>query len=208
MEVIINGKQIPIIIKRKKIKNIYFRIDNNLNFVISAGYFVSEKYIENLIKKEMKSIEKMYNNALDKIEEENIFYLLGEKYNIVFDYKSQGVVKDNFIYFKDENYISKYIIKRSKEVFLSRIEAIKINFVDLPEFTFKVRKMTSRWGVCNFKTNVITLNTELLKKDVSLIDYVIIHEICHFYHHNHSINFWNLVSKHYPYYKLARKMLK
>jgi predicted metal-dependent hydrolase len=68
--------------------------------------------------------------------------------------------------------------------------------------------MKTRWGVCNIKDKVITLNTELLKKDMSLIDYVIVHEISHLYHPNHSKNFWNLVSTHYPYYKVARKMLK
>ena len=48
----------------------------------------------------------------------------------------------------------------------------------------------------------------LLKKDISLIDYVIVHEMSHFYHPNHSKSFWALVSIHYPYYKTARKMLK
>ena len=68
--------------------------------------------------------------------------------------------------------------------------------------------MKTRWGVCNRGNNTITLNTELLKKDIDLLDYVIIHELCHFYEPNHSANFWNWVAKYYPNYKEARKRLR
>ena len=68
--------------------------------------------------------------------------------------------------------------------------------------------MTSRWGVNNVKKHIITLNSELIKKDISLIDYVIIHELCHFYEGNHSERFWHQVSLRYPNYKEARKRLR
>lgn len=54
----------------------------------------------------------------------------------------------------------------------------------------------------------MTLNTELLKKDIKLLDYVIIHELCHFFEGNHGANFWHLVSLAYPNYKEARKELR
>ena len=74
--------------------------------------------------------------------------------------------------------------------------------------SLKFRKMRTRWGVCNTSKKQITLNTELLKKEIDLIDYVIIHELCHFYESNHSKNFWNLVGQAYPNYKEARKRLR
>ena len=67
--------------------------------------------------------------------------------------------------------------------------------------------MRTRWGVCNTRTNTITLNSELLKKEIELIDYVIIHEMCHFFEQNHSKQFWNLVSMACPDYKEKRKKL-
>ena len=67
--------------------------------------------------------------------------------------------------------------------------------------------MKSKWGVCNIKSMTVTLNTELITKDVHLIDYVIVHELCHFKHMNHSTFFWQEVSKYYPYYKEARREL-
>ena len=68
--------------------------------------------------------------------------------------------------------------------------------------------MLTRWGVCNPSKKAVTLNTELLKKDINLLDYVIIHELCHFFEPNHSKKFWYLVGLAYPDYKNARKALK
>lgn len=68
--------------------------------------------------------------------------------------------------------------------------------------------MTSRWGVCNIKNHNVTLNSELSKYDINALDYVIVHELSHFIHHNHSKDFWLLVGKYYPNYKNIRKMLR
>ena len=68
--------------------------------------------------------------------------------------------------------------------------------------------MKTRWGVNNLTQKTITLNSELLKKDLDLLDYVIIHELCHFYEANHSANFWRHVEEYYPHYKEARRRLK
>ena len=80
-------------------------------------------------------------------------------------------------------------------------------FDDIPFFTLKIRYMKTRWGVNNLTRHTITLNSELLKKEIDLIDYVIIHELCHFYEANHSPKFWARVSEYYPDYKGARRRL-
>ena len=68
--------------------------------------------------------------------------------------------------------------------------------------------MSTRWGVCNKKNKTITLNLELIKKDIKYLDYVIVHELCHFIHFDHSKEFWNLVSKYCPNYKQLRKEMR
>ncbi len=72
----------------------------------------------------------------------------------------------------------------------------------------QIRKMKTRWGVCNYKSMTITLNSELIKYQRENLRYVITHEMCHFYHHNHGPLFWDMVSKYYPDYKVARKELR
>ena len=68
--------------------------------------------------------------------------------------------------------------------------------------------MKTRWGVCNTKNYNITLNRELIKYDISCLDYVIVHELAHLIEANHSKQFWQIVEKYYPNYKNCRKILR
>ena len=70
-----------------------------------------------------------------------------------------------------------------------------------------VRKMKRRWGTC--RTNgAIWFNRELMKKDPALIDYVIIHELCHLVHHNHGREYYELLESIIPDYKQLRNKLR
>lgn len=64
-----------------------------------------------------------------------------------------------------------------------------------------------RWGSCSSR-GVISLNVALMNLPKELIDYVLIHELVHTRHLNHSAAFWDEVAVHYPEYKSARKKLK
>ena len=72
----------------------------------------------------------------------------------------------------------------------------------------RIRKMTSRWGVCNVNKKIVTLNLELIKLNVKYLDYVIVHELSHLVYANHSKDFWNIVVKYTPDYKRIRKEMK
>ena len=104
--------------------------------------------------------------------------------------------------------LDKFYKEACLKVFSERLNKCALLFDNLPRFSLRIRKMTTRWGVNNRGNNTITLNSELIKKDVTLIDYVCIHELCHFIHANHSKSFWIEVEKRYPYYKEARRRLK
>ena len=115
---------------------------------------------------------------------------------------------DEYIYYPNEKKLNKFIKDECIRIFDNEVARCKSCFKDIPEFTLKIRNMKTRWGVNNRRDNIITLNSELIKKDIDLIDYVIIHELCHFYEANHSKRFWDQVEKYYPKYKEARKRLK
>lgn len=84
-----------------------------------------------------------------------------------------------------------YIIQREK---------IKFNSII-------IMKMAKRWGSCTSKGNII-LNTNLVKVPVDCIDYVIIHEICHLKHLNHSTKFYNTLRKYMPDWENKKKKLE
>ena len=72
---------------------------------------------------------------------------------------------------------------------------------------FRVTNATSQWGSCDYK-NVIRLNWRLVMAPEEIIDYILVHELCHIKHKNHSKEFWGMVEKYYPRYKEANKYLK
>ena len=197
---------IDVIIERKNIKNIYFRIKEDLKLYVSCGYLCSDKYIEKLLNVNKDSIIRMYNNMLNKVNVKNDIYYLGSKMNYI--YGDKIYIDGLNIYGPSVEDINNYLEKNSLSIFKNRLDRLMIQFDDLPKFRLRIRHMKTRWGVCNKSSMTITLNTELIHKDVSLIDYVIVHELCHFKYMDHSKNFWMEVEKYYPYYKLARKRLK
>lgn len=86
------------------------------------------------------------------------------------------------------------------------LAAIHSGVLPRPE-SVMTRKMKRRWGTCH-SNGTIWLNRELIKKDPELIDYVIIHELCHLVHHNHGSDFYRLLGSVLPGYREIRQKLQ
>ena len=98
---------------------------------------------------------------------------------------------------------------QARSIFLEHLNKIYERFSrKIPYPELKIRKMTTRWGVCNKGSMTVTLNSKLIHKDPFLIDYVIVHELSHLIHANHSSDFWDLVEENMPDYKKYRKEMK
>ncbi|HWQ97183.1 MAG TPA: SprT family zinc-dependent metalloprotease [Clostridia bacterium] len=72
----------------------------------------------------------------------------------------------------------------------------------------KVRDMKTRWGTCNIKTAMITLNLRLAERPAECLRYVLTHELCHLHEAGHGERFWKRMDVYYPDWKRVRKLLK
>lgn len=98
------------------------------------------------------------------------------------------------------------IFRRSSDYLETRTWKLATRTGLLPT-AINTKSLKSRWGSCT-KTGIVNLNTSLSKAPASIIDYVIIHELCHLKIRNHSQQYWILVAKFIPDYKQKLLWLK
>lgn len=230
-QVIYNGERFEFKIIKKKKKNITIRISKNGDVVVTSPIYVDDKYIYNLVEgksnwiiEKLKEIEKIKNEQR-KIEYKNggkIEYL-GKKF--IIDISEDNVDKIS-INLRDENLVIKlpkykgniiteeylktvietFLKEQAKVILKERVELLSGKYNLIPNRVVNKEQKTI-WGSCSNKGN-INLNWRLVIMPIDVIDYVVVHELCHLKHHNHSNRFWNLVKDIIPDYEDKKRWLK
>ena len=205
----IDGYLCNVIVEKKNNKNTYIRVKENNTILITTNYLTTKSMILSLIEDNKSFILKNLKRLERREERNEKFLLLGVEYNIIImDTKEVEIIGNN-IYTPSLKKLDKWLSNEMKKLFQKRLDYYYNLFEEnIPYPSLTIRKMTSRWGVCNKKLSKVTLNSELIRYDITKLDYVIVHELSHFIHFNHSKEFWNLVSKYCPLYKQVRKELK
>lgn len=154
-----------------------------------------------------------------KLENGDILYYLGEAHTlrIMREERSRARVKlvmDLLLmwapYEADYEYrreqLEKWYRREAAAVFEEKAEEfakrLHVSFQDI-----RIKDQKSRWGSCSSKRNM-NFNWRLLMAPEPVCDYVIIHELCHLIHMNHSADFWNLVESICPDYRQYKKWLR
>ncbi len=96
--------------------------------------------------------------------------------------------------------------RRSRQYFHKRTEELA-RVIGVTYNSLQVRPLTRRWGSCTSKRN-LSFNWRLIMAPPSVIDYVIIHELCHLIELNHSKRFWAIVASRCPTYYKERLWLR
>ena len=205
-----NNNKYEILIIKKNNKNTYIRVKDDLKIYVTTNKYVSNNNIEKLIKDNYNVIIKMIDKELRKKEKIEKNIILGKEIDVV---KLSSQIKpelyNNKLFINNTSKVEKYIKEFAYNFFNERLNYIYNIFEEkIPYPKLKVRKMSTRWGVCNKNDKTITLNFELIRMDVKYTDYVIIHELSHFVYFDHSKSFWNLVGKYCSNYKELRKEMK
>ena len=205
-----NNEDYNIIVEKKiSTKNIYIRVKEDLNIYVTCNTFTSNKEIINLIKNNEKRLIKMIERRKKTKEKEESFYYLGKKYDLIY-LNDSGIKFGEEKVFVNHNFdLNKWYLKMANIIFKEELDKMYKTFIyDIPYPSLTIRKMKTRWGVCNTKTHRVTLNLELIKKDIVYLDYVIVHELSHLLYPNHSKDFWQCVEDNFKDYKKIRKELK
>ena len=206
----LDGMLYQIEIVRKNNRNTYLRIREPNIIYVTTNYFTTKKQIMKMIQENESSLTKIAKQVLKEQNTSNDFYYLGSIYDIIMVPTLKEIkIVDNNIYAASQKELDKFLLKKANELFQQRLDYYyNIMEEDIPYPKLKLRKMKTRWGVCNKRNNTITLNTELIHYPLVCTDYVVVHELSHFTHFNHSKEFWKLVEKYCKNYKKIKKMLK
>ncbi len=213
MEVMFNykldGQTYNVLVVKKNNKNTYIKIKDDMTIYVTTNYLTSKREVKIILDNEKDFLRKALSRTRKKLEKEELFYYLGKKYDIILVPFENTEVSNGKIFVKDVKTLEKWLKKETKRIFTERLEYNYNLFdEDIPFPKLKIRSMKTRWGVCNKRDNSVTLNSKLIKYSLHEIDYVIIHELSHFVHFDHSKEFWEKVRMHMPDYKKSVLILK
>lgn len=201
----------------KKRKTIGLEIKNNGTIEVKAPIGTKKSIIDDVLTKK----ELWINSVLKKLEKreylkENEIMLYGKIYKIIIKEDKEilrELVKISessiFVYTKNKENV-KFIIKAYlKKMALNYITKKVYDFKDIFKIepkTIKIKEQKSIWGSCSYD-NKLSFNYKLVMAESFAIDYVIIHEMCHMIHKNHSKEYWNLVESIMPDYRIGKGWL-
>lgn len=198
---------------KPSLKNSYISVKKNGAITLKTPK-VSGTYIENLLLKKESWIRKQLKAAEENPPQtfnlQDEILLFGEVLSI--DCYDALQLRESLCKIDISNTKSvlrcydKYYSSYAKSYITQRAEHYSKE-MGLEYSTLKFRKMRSRWGSCSSK-RVITFNTELIKIDKRLIDFVVVHELAHLEHMNHSKRFHDLVSQYTPNSRVLNQELK
>ena len=210
------------VIRKSRLKHLYLRIREG-QLIVTANKRVSKKYIQQFVQSKASWIQAHLSSEKKSVLLTNadaILYVLGEALTIEIQIKSD--IKKEVM--KREDNKSLFMVKKSPSD--THLRKIRDNYykeqcsliitpiveqyaqkMQLYPEKISYRHNKSRWGSCSAK-NTISLNTRLIMLPISVITYVVIHELAHIKQKNHSPNFWALVEIFSPNYRALRSELR
>ncbi len=178
------------LINKTSNKHTYLRLKNRVSIVISSNIYFTIKDAKKLIKDQKEWIEKRILFKTKDLLNNDEYFFLGQKYMLDSSIKS----------------LDEFYRKKSKEIIPFLLEKYS-NEMNLHSSSIKYRKNKNTWGSCNYK-NGLNFNILLVKYPIEIVEYVVIHELAHIQHKNHSKQFWNLVKEYCPSYKERIRLFK
>ncbi len=200
----------PDYIERSNRRTLLLTVLKNGAVVVKAPISMKEETINRFVAEKQEWIKSklfMHQKTVSKFEDVikyKRFLLYGNKYTIVLDSVKRIETNEKFQIIMPSKIEPEKILKTlkawykkvAKQVLSERLAFVE-NKIKLKSNSFRIGDSKGRWGSCNSR-GAICLNFRVLMLPPALIDYVIVHELCHLVEMNHSKNFWKLVSSFLP----------
>ena len=193
-------------------KRISIRVNHN-----GAELILPNKHYDTgckfLLSKESWVRKKLQNAIKHKPIDDKTIPIFGEIYSLQHIEANyfKVIINHNLIEIYSNNVNDKSIlIKFLRDKLLLKVTKLVDFFSAKNDLSFsKIRIMNNKnkWGSCSSK-GVLSFNWRLVFAPKEILEYLVVHEMCHIVEMNHSVRFWNLVEKLYPDYKLAKLGLK
>jgi len=206
---------------RSRRKTLTLQISSDATLTIRAPLFVSMRHIEKLITEKIHWIQKKQKEAQEKYvkiskkeyRDDETFLYLGKEYPLKIVNK-----QNTSLVFQEGFFLKRNAVEKGKKVFThwykekarEKITERVSLYAHKERFRFKSIRISSahtRWGSCGSHGN-LNFNWRLLMAPLSVIDYVVVHELAHLVHKNHSKKFWDYVEILMPGYIKEKQWLK
>ena len=201
MQKVITVDDLIVTIKyRRKMKNIYLKVEKNADVVVSAPPRTPNYIIKKLVQENIDEIKLRRTNIL-KNGHTVKNYVTGEKHYVF------GKELTLEVRLGDKNKVKRELRKvvyNKCLKFLSKYEKI----MNVHAEQLRIKKMKTRWGTCNIEAKRIWINYELVKYPVECLEHTIVHELTHLLETNHTPRFYTLLGKYYPNYRENDKLIK
>lgn len=207
---------------RSRRRSIGLEITEDARLIVRAPRIVPRLIIDQLLrqkqdwilKKKADILERIKKNPPRSFQQGETFWYLGKDIPLVIEYDSNACLRlenDCFCLSgkelsEPEQAFEKWYRRAAQQYFCERVEY----FATKHDFQYSKIRLSSakkRWGSCS-SSGTISLSWRLIMAPPEVIDYVIVHELAHLRHLDHSKNFWKLVESILPEYKVARQWLK
>lgn len=213
-------------VERKRIKNMYIRVLPDGSVKVTAPRQVSDRIIEEFVssrrdwilaarkKLESQPLHRSYSYANGERH-----LLWGKEYTLEVVYtggkpraSTQGeqifleIPRDGDVALKQK--LMEELYRRQLKARVPLLMEKYSGIVGTAPDSWGVKNMKTRWGTCNITDRRIWLNLQLAKYEPECLEYVIVHELVHFYVAGHNAQFYGYMDRFYPNWREIRKKLK
>lgn len=214
--------------EKKPVKNLNLRVRQDGSVYVSSARWVSQKVVEDFILSRRTLIESARQRLTEQrppeeeaLRDGTVLPCLGKPLRLLIStgQKEAAVLQGDTLLLTLRHPEDSKAIRRlfdrwwndaCQQLFsalINRWMPVFRESYSIPSPSLRLRSMSSRWGSCQPRTGIVTLNKRLLHAPQECIEYVVVHELAHFVHADHSPAFHAVVTKMLPDWKIRRKLL-